>query len=197
MIENKFKLLPKLSRSILNYNMSQGIQQNPITTFIINKLLGLGPLKIKKFMELESFEEFLEEEIEELENLIVIPTDVYLGYAQGSTIEASGSVFITGKGQYTSNITALNNIEFTSEHSVCRGGMLCAGYEMKLKTVGSASGVNTILKVSKKGRIIADIAYNNTIFCFGEKQIMLEVSSKNVEVYLDKTGEITIDKFIL
>ena len=139
----------------------------------------------------------LEEEICEIEDLMVIPTNIHLAYAQGSTIEASGSVFITGKGQYTCNIIALENIEFTSEKSVCRGGTLSAGSEIKLKTVGSVAGVSTVLKVSKKGRITADIAYNNTIFCFGEKQIMLEVSSKNVEAYIDKTGEITIDKFIL
>ena len=54
-----------------------------------------------------------------------------------------------------------------------------------------------MLKVPKKGRIIAEVAYNNTVFCFGEKQMMLEISSKNVEAYLDKTGEITIDKFVL
>ena len=197
LIENKFKSLPKLSRSILNYNMSQGIQQSEITTFIINKLLGLGPLKIKDCKEFEDFVEILEEEIEEIETLIVIPINIYLAYAQGTNIEASGSVFITGKGQYTSNITALNNIEFTGDNSVCRGGTLCAGSEIKLKTVGSVAGVNTILKVPKTGRIMADIAYNNTIFCFGERQIMLEESAKNVEAYIDKTGEITIDKFNL
>lgn len=197
LIENKYKSLPKLSRSILSYNMSEGIQQSEITLFIINKLLGLGPLKIKDFKDLKTFEELLEEEIEEMETLIVIPTDIYLQYVQGSTIEASGSVFITGKGQYTSHITALNNIEFLSERAVCRGGILCAGSEIKLKTVGSTAGVSTILKVSKKGRITADVAYNNTIFCFGERQVMLEVSSKNVEAYLDDTGEIIIDKFIL
>ncbi|OOM77904.1 hypothetical protein CLPUN_20770 [Clostridium puniceum] len=197
LIENKFKSLPKLSRNILNYNMSQGVQQSEITTFIINKLLGMGPLKLKEFKEIKNFQEIVEEEVEEIENLIVIPADVYLEYAQGSTIEASGSVFITGKGQYTSNIIALNNIEFLSDNSVCRGGTLSAGAEIKLKTVGSVAGVSTILKVPKKGRITAAVAYNNTIFCFGEKQIMLEVSSKNVEVYLDKAGEITIDKFVL
>lgn len=197
LIENKYKSLPKLLRSILNYNMSEGIQQSEITSFIINKLLGLGPLKIKNFKELNTFEELLEEEIQEIETLIVIPTNIYLQYAQGSTIEASGSVYITGKGQYTSHITALNNIEFLSERAVCRGGILCAGSEIKLKTVGSTAGVSTILKVSKKGRITADVAHNNTIFCFGERQVMLEVSSKNVEAYLDDTGEIIIDKFIL
>lgn len=197
LMENKFKSLPKLSRNILNYNMSQGVQQSEITTFIINKLLGMGPLKIKEIKEIEEFEKIVEEEMEEIENLIVIPADVYLGYAQSANVEASGSVFITGKGQYTSNIVALNNIEFLNEKAVCRGGTLSAGNEIKLKTVGSSAGVATTLKVPKKGRITADIAYNNTIFCFGERQIMLEVSSKNVEAYIDKTGEITIDKFVL
>ena len=197
LIENKYKTLPKLSRSILSYNMSQGIQQSDITTFIINKLLGLGPLKIKEINEFEVFIEMLEEEIEEIQALAVIPIDIYLAYAQGSDIEASGSVFITGKGQYTSNITALNNIEFTHDNSVCRGGTLCAGSEIKLKTVGSTAGVNTVLKVSKKGRIKAEKVYNNTTFCFGEKQIVLEEAAKNVEVYVDHTGEIIIDKFKL
>jgi uncharacterized protein (DUF342 family) len=197
LIEKKFKSLPQLSRSILNYNMSQGVQQSELTTYIINKLLGLGPLKIKEFKEIESFKQILGEETEEIENLIVIPADIYLPYAQGATIEASGSVFITGKGQYTSNIVALKDIEFTSENSVCRGGTLSAGSEMKLKTVGSVAGVSTILKVPKKGRIIANVVHNNTVFCFGEKQMVLELSAKNVEVYLDKSGEITIDKFAL
>ena len=197
LIENRFKLLPKLLKSILNYNMSQGIQQSDITTFIINKLLGLGPLKIKKIREFEDFIEILEEEIEEMESLVVVPIDIHLAYAQGANIEASGSVFITGKGQYTSSITALNNIEFSGDNSVCRGGTLFAGYRIKLKTVGSVAGVNTILKVPKTGHIIADIAYNNTIFCFGERQIMLEESARNVKAYVDKTGEIAIDKFNL
>lgn len=197
LIENKFKSLPKLSRSILNYNMSEGVQHSDLTTFIINKLLGLGPLKIKDFRELTNLQEILQEEIEEIETLIVIPTDIYFAYAQGATIEASGSIYVTGKGQYTSNITALNKIEFTNEKSACRGGVLSAGTEIILKSVGSVAGVNTMLKVPKNGRIKADIAYNNTIFCFGEKQKMLEVSSKNVEVYLDKSGDIIIDKFVL
>lgn len=197
LIENKFKILPNLSRSILNYNMSQGIQHSDLVTFIINKLIGLGPLRIENYNELNEFEQLLMEEIEEMEELIVIPADIYIGYAQGTDIEASGSVYITGKGQYICNITALNKIEFTNEKAVCRGGTLYAGSEIRLKTVGSDAGVATVLKVSKKGRIFANIAYYNTIFCFGEKQVTLEVSAKNVEAYVDKDGDITIDKFVL
>lgn len=197
LIENKFKTLPNISRAVLKFNMSEGVQHSDLTTFIINKLLGLGPLKIQNVKELATLEELLREEIEEMETLIIIPADIHLSYAQGSNIEASGSIYISGKGQYTSNITALNNIIFTSENSVCRGGTLSAGSEIILKSVGSVAGVNTVLKVPKNGRIKANVAYNNTIFSFGERHVVLDVSSKNVEAYLDKNGEIVIDKFVL
>ncbi|NOV91275.1 FapA family protein [Clostridium saccharobutylicum] len=168
-----------------------------MTAFIINKLIGMGPLKIKGFVELEDFEETLEHEIETMELLEVIPADIYVQYVQGSTIESSGSVYVQGKGQYNSNIKSLNNIEFTNENAVCRGGVLTAGSEIKIKTVGSEAGIITVLKVPAKGRITADVAYNNTVFCFGEKKIVLDVSSKNIEAYVDEFDEITIDKFIL
>ncbi|AGX44945.1 DUF342 domain-containing protein [Clostridium saccharobutylicum] len=197
LIENKFKALSKLSKEIFNYNLSEGFHEFDMTAFIINKLIGMGPLKIKGFVELEDFEETLEHEIETMELLEVIPADIYVQYVQGSTIESSGSVYVQGKGQYNSNIKSLNNIEFTNENAVCRGGVLTAGSEIKIKTVGSEAGIITVLKVPAKGRITADVAYNNTVFCFGEKKIVLDVSSKNIEAYVDEFDEITIDKFIL
>lgn len=197
LIENKFKRIPDLSKKILNYNVSNGIKESDITTFIINRMLGLGPLKINEKEELSDFVDELEEEIEEMQMSSLVAADIYIDYAQGSTVEASGNVYITGKGQYTSNIIALGNIEFVVNNSVCRGGVLSAGNEIKLKTVGSSAGVSTILKVPKNGKITAEIAYNNTVFCFGEKQLLLEISSKDVEAYLDKKGEIVIDKFVL
>ena len=54
-----------------------------------------------------------------------------------------------------------------------------------------------MLKVPKDGVITADIAYNNTTFCFGEKQLVLDVSSRNVKAYVDEMGDITIDKLLL
>jgi len=197
LIENKFKGLPKLSKKILNYNVSNGINESELTTFIINKMLGLGPLKINNSEELLGLCDILQDEIDDMESITLTAADIYIDYAQGAKIEASGNVVITGKGQYTSNIRALGDIEFTASNSVCRGGVLSAGNEIKLKTVGSSAGVSTILKVPKNGRISADIAYNNTVFCFGEKQLLLEVSSKDLVAYLDKKGEIIIEKFVL
>lgn len=197
LMENKFKTIETMSKKILEYNSSQRIKDTALITFINNKIIGFGPIRIKKIGELYGFLEKIDKEIKDMDESIIVPADIYLDYCQGSQIEASGNIIITGKGQYISNITALKNIEFISDRAVCRGGELSAGEEIKLKTVGSVAGISTKLRVPKEGRITADIAYNNTVFCFGEKQILLEVSAKNVEAYMDKTGEIVIDKFIL
>ncbi len=51
--------------------------------------------------------------------------------------------------------------------------------EIKCRTVGSEAGVTTRLEVEDSGDIWADIAYHNTIFKIGRKEILLESSSKN------------------
>ena len=197
LIENKNKTLITLCEEILNECKLQGIKNSPITSFINEYIIGFGPLNIKQAEELLDFVDLLKEESDELESFKADESNVYVNYIQGSKVEAIGSVFIQGKGQYTSEITALNNIEFTQELSVCRGGVLSAGKEIRLKTVGSEAGVNTILKVPKEGIITADIAYSNTVFCFGEKQFMLDVASRNVKAYVDSMGDIEIEKLLL
>ena len=197
LIENKYKGLVTLCEEILKECELQGIKDSPITSFIKKKIIGFGPLNIKGEEELLDFIDFLNEEAEELETFEVDEANIRVKYIQSSKLETIGSVFIEGKGQYTSEITALNSIEFLQENSVCRGGILSAGKEIKLKTVGSEAGVNTILKVAKDGVITADIAYNNTTFCFGEKQLILDVSSRNVKAYVDDMGDIVIDKLLL
>lgn len=197
LIENKYKSLILVCENILDECKNQGIKDSPITSFIREKIIGFGPLNISEAEELIEFEELLQEEIDEMEEFQSESADVYAEYIQGSKIESIGNVFINGKGQYTSEITAVKNIEFSKENSVCRGGILSAGKEIKLKTVGSEAGVNTILKVPKEGIITADVAYSNTVFCFGDKQMVLDVSSKNVKAYVDEMGDITIDKLRL
>ncbi|SFC60161.1 flagellar assembly protein A [Clostridium uliginosum] len=197
LIENKFKSIPRLSMLIISHNLSNGISENEILYFIRDKLLGLGPIKIKSFFELHDFQQLIKKEMNTLGEETTIPTDIYVSYSQDSKINASGNVFITGKGQYVSQVTALNNIEFTQSGAVSRGGILCAGNEIKVRTVGSIAGVVTRLEVSKKGIITADVAYQNTTFCFGEKQVVLDVASRDVKAYLGKDGMITIDKFLL
>ena len=53
------------------------------------------------------------------------------------------------------------------------------------------------LIVEKNGNIWADIAYQNTKFVVGLQEYILEKPAKNVHVYLDSNGELTVDKFNL
>lgn len=126
----------------------------------------------------------------------IIPVNIYVGYCQDGKIESSGKVIIKGKGMYTSEITAKDGIEVLSKGAVVRGGSLKANNYIKVSTVGSSAGVSTILHVSKNGKIEAEVAYQNTVFCFEERQYILEAHSKNIKAYLDKDGEIVVEKFV-
>lgn len=195
LIKNKYNSLIILCEQVLKESEKEG---NPsLTKFIRKKIIGFGPLNITDKIELLEFIDLLEDEENTLRLLEMYEARIYAEYIQSSKIESVGSIIIQGKGQYTSEITALKNIEFTAYDSVCRGGVLSAGKEIKIKSVGSEAGVKTILKVPKDGIITADTAYSNTIFCFGEKQRVLDRSSKNIKAYVDSMGDIVIDKLLL
>lgn len=197
LMDKRFKNITKISMSILAFNISAGIQKSEILDFIRNKLMGLNTFNIKSINELKYFKELVEDEIEVVNDALEIPIDINLSYCQNSNIVSTGSIFITGKGEYTSKLKAFDTIEFTRDRAVARGGTLNARKCIKLKTVGSDVGAITTLEVEKDGIITADIAYNNTVFCFGTKKKILEVSGRNVKAYVDKDGEIIIEKFVL
>ena len=195
LIESKFKTIPKKAMAILSF--SEGEQIENIKSIIRTRILGLGPLNIKFVNELYSFVNLLESELEPLSDNLFIPVDVYVNYVQDSEIKATGNVYITGKGQYISKITSSMDIIFTMPGAISRGGVLSSKGRIEAKVVGSVAGVSTILKVPKHGEITADIAYNNTTFYFGERSYTLELPSKNVKAYVDKDGEIVVEKFVI
>ena len=151
---------------------------------------------IRHANELEKFVQLMKTEIKPLENNLFIPVDVYLNYVQDSNIQSTGNIYITGKGQYVSELTALKDIIFTTPGAVSRGGILDARENITCKTIGSVAGVGTTLKVLKTGQITADIVYQNTVFCFGDRQYTFEDASKQVKAYY-KDGDIVVEKFLL
>lgn len=195
LVENKFKTLPKKAMVVLSYDEGEEIEN--IKTIIRTRILGLGPLHIKFINELYSFINLIEKELESLGDNLLVPADVYVNYVQDSEISATGNIYVIGKGQYISKINSFGDIIFTVPNAISRGGELSAKGKIEAKVVGSSAGVSTILRVPKNGEITADIAYNNTTFYFGERKYTLETPSKNVRAYLDKDGEITVEKFVL
>lgn len=163
---------------------------------IKSKIVGLGPASIKYSQELNEVKERLETEIEPIQARLNESSNIYLNYIQDSNITTTGNAYIEGKGQYTSKINSMGDIIFTRDNAVCRGGELIAGGNISAKTIGSTGGVSTILRVPKDGVITAEVAYNNTIFFFGERKYTLEIPSKKLKAYMEN-GEINVDKLIL
>lgn len=194
LLETKFKAIQRKALKV--FNGRGGKNYVNICNFIRGKIIGAGPLKIKFTSELSEFISWLDEEIKPLKGDIFIPIDIHVMYMQDSKIQATGTVYIDGKGEYVTDIEAKKDVIFTREGSVARGGSIKAK-NINAKVVGSAAGVITELRVPKTGNITADVAYQNTTFCFGEMKYVLDKASKGIKAYVDNKGEIVVDKLLL
>ncbi len=195
LMENKIQSLPEKAKELLEF-LEESDTIN-ISTYIKEKIIGFGPLKIANIDELKDFELELKRVVGPLKEDLVVPVDVYINYIQDSELNTTGNIYILGKGQYVSRLTCHGDIIFAQDNAVSRGGILSAKGKIKAGTVGSVAGVSTILKVEEEGVITANVAYNNTTFCFGERKYTLESPSKQVKAYMDKKGEIVVEKFVL
>lgn len=199
LIENKFKMLPKICFSVIaSLNMQkEDYAEEELVVLVKSKLLGMGPINIKHYVELDEIISCIKDKLKSLKDTLALPVSVKMAYSQDSIIQSSGDVVILGKGEYISDITANGNIYFLQDKSVARGGRLKAKNEIKCKVVGSTAGVSTRIEVEKEGHIWVDVAYQNTIFMVGTREFMLDMPSKNVHAYLDESGDIAVDKLKL
>ncbi|MEY7998829.1 DUF342 domain-containing protein [Clostridium sp. Mt-5] len=198
LLESKFKVILKLSINVIaDLNMQDNeSEKNEIIELIRTKLMGMGPISIENYSELNELMDKVKDKIKEFKDTLALPVNVNISYCQDSDIKSSGDIIMTGRGEYISNITGNGFIEFLNERSVARGGILKSKIGIKCKTVGSTAGVSTILQVESHGDIWADVAYHNTVFKVGNKEMILDSPSKNVHAYL-KEGLIVVDKFVL
>ncbi|MCT8976154.1 FapA family protein [Clostridium sp. CX1] len=202
LIENKFKMLPKLCISVISDirlldDSISNSDSNNLIDLIKGKLLGISPITIKHYSELDLILNYIDEIITILSATLALPVNVKVAYCQDCSINSSGDIFITGRGEYISDITANGSIYFTEEKSVARGGVLKAKKEIKCRTVGSTAGVATKLQVEKEGHIWVDVAYQNTIIVVGPRELVLDAPSKNVHGYLDSSDDIVVDRLKL
>lgn len=201
LIENKYKSLAKHCLRILSYiikEKNEGILEgNKLLGLIKDKLLGMAPLNIKHYSELFEILENISCRIKKLKSSLALAVNVKAAYIQDSSIFSSGDIIISGKGAYVSSLTAQNNIYFTAEKSVVRGGNIKCQQEIKCKIVGSPGGVTSKLTVGECGHIWIDTAYENTLLNIGEREFILDYASKNVHVYINDKSDLVVDRLRL
>ncbi|MFL0164683.1 DUF342 domain-containing protein [Candidatus Clostridium helianthi] len=183
--EKNFGNFQKVALNIISLNIKNKTKRSKLVDFIKGKILGLNILEIKSIYDLKTLLNILDNEIDYYDKNIIVPLDIRIGYCQECEIKSTGNIIIGGKGEYTSNLTAMKDIIFTRSDSVARGGILSAGQNISLGVVGSRAYIPTTLMVPQYGRITAAKAYANTVFCFGRTKVVLDEDLKNINVYFN------------
>jgi uncharacterized protein (DUF342 family) len=129
-------------------------------------------------------------------NILLAPADIIVQYCQNSTLNATNSVEIKGKGCYNTIITAENTVRLSGAPGVFRGGKIFAGKGIYVGEAGSTAGVATVLKTTKEGTIEAQVAYPNTIIGIEEQLYKIEYPVRKLKAYLNK-GELIVEKLKL
>ncbi|MBU3182989.1 flagellar assembly protein A [Clostridium psychrophilum] len=197
LLETKFRKLYQTSFKIAKKILQKENVEDELLYIIKNKILDIGTLNLKNYLELNDAILIIDNKISVLDMELTLPVNVVLDYCQDSVIKSSGNITLTGKGEYISQMLATDSIIFQNDKSLARGGVIKAGKEIKCKIVGGSGGVSTKLIVEKHGQIWADIAYQNTSFIIGDREYILDVPSKNVHAYIDDTRELIVDKLIM
>lgn len=199
LIETKFKNLNRVCLNIISHIKLIGDVkgQEELIPLMKHKLMGLAPINVKHYSELDLIIKCIDSITREMDGELILPVNINLAYLQDSRIKSTGDVIITGKGQYVSEIIANGSIYFIGQKAVSRGGVLKAQNEIKCKVVGSEGGVKTTLMVERGGSIWCDIAYTNTVYVIGNREVVLNAPSKDIHAYLDDRGELILDKLML
>jgi len=199
LIENKFKNLTRLCISAIAFlNVrKESATEEVLVTMLRNKFIGLGPIKIKHYGEIDRVINLIDEKIEYLKCLVSLPVEVKFSYCQDSKIESTGNIILTGKGEYVSEIISNDGVYFMDLKSVTRGGSITAKNLIKCRKVGSPAGVPTILSVERHGEVWIDTAYQNTKILVGSKEYIFEVPCKNIHAFIDSDKELVVERIKL
>lgn len=185
--EDKYKDFQKIALKIITLNIKNETKGSQLVDYIKEKILGYNILKMHSLNDLTMLLNILENEIEYYTKNSIVPLDIRFSYCQDCEIKSTGNIIISGKGEYTSKLTAMKDIMFTKSNSVARGGVISAGDRISAGIIGSKAEVQTTLIVPKHGRISAVLAYKNTTFQVGNMKVNLERDYERLHVLFNKS----------
>lgn len=151
----------------------------------------INPLN-EELEDLSNFEEIIEDahllitiydQSNAAQSLLTIP------YAINSELYCNGSIQVTTKGVYHTNLTAEKNITI---QGVCRGGEIRANEKIVLHEAGSENPVKTTIRTSEEGSIKIGKAYSGTEIYVGHRKYSCTVDEVGVLARLNEEGELII-----
>ncbi len=184
--EKKYKSFQKIALEIVTLSIKNESKGSELIEYLKEKVLGYNILKMKSLNDLTMLLNILDNEIEYYDKNSIVPLDIRISYCQDCEIKSTGNIILNGKGEYTSKLTAMQDIMFTKPDSVARGGILSAGNSISAGIIGSRAEIPTTLIVPKEGKISAVLAYANTTFKVGNMYFNTEREYEHVHVFFNK-----------
>jgi hypothetical protein len=152
----------------------------------LNCLVGLNPLTVKNF---DQVVRDLEAAVALLQEAAENPADVVLPSAMNSTIQSSGSVFVTRRGCVNTTISAGRDVVIRGSF---KGGEIFCDGSAEVEELGSALGAPPVVRVGASGVIRVKRAFPGSVVQVGQRRQVLAQATGSIKVVLNKEGELDI-----
>ncbi|NLK07322.1 MAG: DUF342 domain-containing protein [Firmicutes bacterium] len=143
------------------------------------RFVGANPLNIKCVTELDTCLACLEKVCSYLDDFFSTPADIKVYYCQNATLEATGSIVVTGPSVYGCTMTAGSHITITGS---CRGGSYFAASSITVNSAGLNETVKTFLSVDEGGVIRARTLHPGTYLAIGRAKLGISEKRRNIEL---------------
>ncbi|MFD1735566.1 flagellar assembly protein A [Bacillus salitolerans] len=113
------------------------------------------------------------------------------GYSIHSQLYSDGDIHVLGKGCYNSILQAKGSILVSG---LVRGGSVRAGKHIKIRSVGSSTGVKTSLMVESYGVMELGEVHEDVTIQIGKQIFTFYEYKKNIYAHIDYDGQISLEK---
>ncbi len=193
-VDNKFKWVPALiAEMIKQSNRNAFIIPAAIMEFLNNiekKLGGLNILKIERIDEIEAILSEIKDVQNIINNLTVSKASITFAYAVNSKIEASGDVWVKGRGCINTTIIAGGNVNVKG---VFRGGEISAGGDVIMNEAGSEMCAKTLVNTEGDKKILIRKVYEGVRLKVGKRIADIRSVQVNVQAQQDEAGILLIN----
>lgn len=189
LIELKFSDLPKLLKELTGClataQEAEDEDRCSLVDILDSALFNTDNILKQGLPQLKTYQQLVLRSIERVKEVGVLESHVRVGYLQNSSVEASGSVTVTGQGCFYS--TVLAGTGFSVASGVFRGGKVTVeSGTVQARELGGPAGIATSVNLLKSGRIVANLVHPNVMISIGVQSFKFDETTSQVKAFLNE-----------
>lgn len=189
LIELKFSDLPKLLKELTGClataQEAEDEDRCSLVDILDSALFNTDDILKQGLPQLKTYQQLVLRSIERVKEVGGLESHVRVGYLQNSSVEASGSVTVTGQGCFYS--TVLAGTGFSVASGVFRGGKVTVeSGTVQARELGGPAGIATSVNLLKSGRIVANLVHPNVMISIGVQSFKFDETTSQVKAFLNE-----------